>query len=449
MHRLLQFFKKVSYFIPFTAYFLVFAAIIIPGYFWLNKISKLPDSAYAAVFSLLLTVALVFCVAILIFGFVTVFSSFIYFKLKQRKGKINLAFKTSGTTETANSKQQVNIRINPILLPLMGFLRVRIFYDKEYVSKKISLASGKNSLFGLSYEGTFNWNLPEIKEYHIEKIIFYFEDMFQFFSFAVAATTSNHFFVGPNNASLKKVNASNRKTEDTTTRIEELKKVEGELINYKNFETSDDVRRIVWKIYAKNKELVIRIPEILDPYASELYIYTSFYSQFNLKNNEVIEKAFLNYYKTVCWSVYQQLLQRGFEVKYIADQPVPPTRADNQKDAVKYAISVSSWQNDTNLTDFVKPKQASVLIISSLSDLVQVKEFAENLGSEITIVYVPLTECLEQNGITDWVKWLFVENEVSSVNKTLWNVSPLRLKVNQNENKIAEIMKNANKSVTV
>ena len=33
-----------------------------------------------------------------------------------------------------------------------------------------------------------------------------------------------------------------RKTEDTATRIEEIKKVEGEHINYKNFESNDDVQ---------------------------------------------------------------------------------------------------------------------------------------------------------------------------------------------------------------
>ena len=131
MPKWLQFLKRTSYFIPFTFYLLVFAAVILMGYKWIEKLASLPDSAYKDIFSLLVNIALFFCTAILLFGFVTVLSSFIYFVWKQKKGGLQVSVQTAGNENAGISKQQVNIQINPVLVPLMGFLRVRIVYDKK------------------------------------------------------------------------------------------------------------------------------------------------------------------------------------------------------------------------------------------------------------------------------------------------------------------------------
>ncbi|MBL7934636.1 MAG: hypothetical protein JNM51_02370 [Bacteroidia bacterium] len=445
MQKLLKLIKKLGYYAPCSVYLVVFCVIIIPGYYWLHKLSKLPDSAYKDIFSLLLMIALVFSVSILCFGFLTVLFSFIYFKWKQAKNLVVIKLMTSPATK---GKQAIHIQINPIFLPLIGFLKVRLLYDKDHYSNKFSLITKSDKPFGFSFDGTFNWNLPEIREYQIEKVIIYFEDFFQFFSFAVSINTSNRFYVSPTEQELAKINGSPRKTEDTTVRIEELKRVEGELINYKNFENNDDVRRIVWKIYAKNKELVVRIPEIMDPYASHIYLYTSFHTHFDVKGNEVIETPFLNYYKTICWSVYKQLAQKGLEVRYIADQSIPPTALSEPDEQVKYAITVCNWQSDTNLKDFIKPGNASVLIVSSLNDVEQIKDFADNYGADITIVFVPLTECLQQNDMKDWIKWLFISNENDQLAsyKTRWNLSPLRFKLNDNEKEIVSVLKQTDKA---
>lgn len=448
MHKLIQRLSKISYHIPITVYLIVFAAIIIPGYNWLAKLSKLPDSAYRDIVSLLLSIALVFGVAILCFGFITVSISFIYFKWKQHQHKIEINLQTSASKNQEEQKQIIAIRIHPILLPLLGFMRVRLIYDKTHISKKYALGSEHTNYFRLTYNGEFNWNLPEIREYQIEKVIIYFEDFFQFFSFAITVNSSNRFYITPNTKTIDSLKSSPRKTEETTTRIEELKRVEGELINYKNFENNDDVRRIVWKIYAKNKELVVRIPETLDPFASHIYLYTSFYTAFNVEGNEAVQTVFLNYYKTMCWSVYKQLTTKGFEVRLINDQPTPANNIHDKDELVQYSIATSAWQNQTNLREFVKPGYASVILISSLSDITQVTEFIENFGSEISVVFIPLTDSLEQNALRDWVKWLFIENsnKHGSAIRTSWNFSPLRHKITENEITIRKAIKNSSKS---
>lgn len=450
MHKLFRSIKKAGYFIPFTLYLMVFIAVLIPGYLKLRTMSKLPDSAYTSIFELLLTIALFFSITIILFGLFTVLSSFLYFKWKQRQHGINLQLHTAADT-LSEGKQAISLELKPVLLPVAGFIKIRVFYDTTQVSEKFTPVSNQSSFFKFTFKGQFSWNLPEIREYRIEKVMIYFEDFFQFFSIATTIDTTNRFFISPVQQDLNTLKASPRKTEETTTRIEELKRVEGELINYKSFETNDDVRRIVWKIYAKNKELVVRIPEILDPYASHIYLYPSFYSRFDVAGNEVAEAPLLNYYKTLCWSVYKQLSQKGFELRYQADQQIPATNAATGEEQVKYAITVSGWQQEQNLKEFVKPGNASVLIVSSLTDPEQLREFTESYGTDISIIFIPLSDAMDEGGMASWIKWLFIQNEKDQLSsyKTKWSLSPLRLKLRENEKEILSIIKLASKATII
>ena len=284
--------------------------------------------------------------------------------------------------------------------------------------------------------------MPQIKEYHVESAILYFEDIFQFFSIAVNLPAKSKFFTHPSAKSVKDFKTLPRKTEETNTRIEQLKKVEGEYLNYKNFENNDDVRRIVWKIYAKNKELVVRIPEIMDPYASHIYLYASFFSLFNYVGNGAVETPFLNYFKVVTWSVYQNLLKQGFEVKYIPDQEVAKNNVADEQQWVKYSISTSQWHQAKDLKTFVKTSDASVVIISSLSNADEVRDIIEGHGRVITFILIKLTDSFKNQNIIDWVQWLFVENQKDDIDvyKRGWALSPLRMKIKENENRLTKIL---------
>ena len=276
----------------------------------------------------------------------------------------------------------------------------------------------------------------------MEKAILYFEDVFQFFSIAINLPANNNFFTQPTARDEKELNVFPRKTEKTTTRIEELRRVEGEFLNYKNFESNDDVRRIVWKIYAKNKELVVRIPEIMDPYASHVYLYTSFFTNIDVEENTVAEIPFLNYYKILTWTIYQNLVKQGFEVKYIADQYVAKKNMADEQQAVKYAISTSRWHTNKDLRSYVNAKDAAVIIISSLSPVEQVEELMDKFGSDIKFVFIKLTDSLHKQNAFDWVQWLFIRNQDNDIEtyKRMWSLSTLRNRVVQNEKKLEEVL---------
>lgn len=442
MQKLISNIKRLLFFLPFTGYFIAFSLLIIIGYKLLDKQSTLPDSGYKATFSLLLSIALLICLIILIFGFITVLISFVYAMLKARKHIQVFHLQTETNLKNNSRGQIVKIKLQPILSPLLGFLKIRLLYDENSYSAKYSPVVEKNNIFTQTFEGHFNWDLPEIREYHINKAILYFEDYFQFFSFSVSIRLNQHFHIGPKAEKLNSLNPNPRKTEETSIRIEELKRVEGELINYKNFETNDDVRRIVWKIYAKNKELVVRIPEIMDPYASHIYLYASFFNAFNIKSNKVIQSTLLDYYKTICWSIYTQLSQKGFEVKFVSDQSNQLNKTIESAEQINHAITVSNWQTETELKDYVKPINAAVVIVSSLIELEQIKQFAETYGDKIQIIHIPLSEIVNENAIKSWFRWLFIKAEDDSIesNKMKWKLSPVRFKIKANETQIKKVL---------
>jgi hypothetical protein len=435
--------KKTGFYIPFTLYFLLFCVAAFLCWNLLKQANYQPETSFADIFLLLVKIAGLFTVALISLALFSVLLSFLHFTYFKRKKGITFQISTDLKESELHQKQTVRLLINPVLKPLFGFLKLRLEYDKTHYSYKFSLLEkSRRSFFSNTIEGVYHWPLPEIKEYQVEKAILYFEDIFQFFSIAVNLPANNNFFTQPTAREEKELRVFPRKTEETTTRIEELRRVEGEFLNYKNFESNDDVRRIVWKIYAKNKELVVRIPEIMDPYASHVYLYTSFFSPIYVDGNTVVEIPFLNYYKIFTWSIYENLVKQGFEVKYIADQDVAKKHNADEQQSVKYAISTSKWHANKDLRSYVNTKDAAVIIISSLSPVEQVEELLEKFGSDIKFVFVKLTDSLKKQNAFDWVQWLFIRNQDSDIEmyRRLWSLSTLRSKVVQNEKKLEEVL---------
>jgi hypothetical protein len=444
--------NNIFFYLPFTWYFVVFAVCCLAGYKWLSTQPKLPDTAYADILPLLIHIAVFFVVVILSISLLSVLISFLFFMVKKKRGAITFKIVTKPLqTKRGEQKQTVQLDIHPVLKPFLGFIKIRLKYDEEHFSKKFSLIEqSQRKLISTAIAGTYNWRLPEIKEYRIEKAIIYFEDFFQFFSLVLPISTNNRFYTQPLDAADKVIQATPRRTEETNTRIEELKRVEGEYINYKHFENNDDVRRIVWKIYAKNKDLVVRIPEILDPYASHIYLYASFFAG-DMPRNEVIDVPFLNYYKSKIWNIFRQLVQEGFEVRYVPDQPIAAANTNDAQQQAKYSISTSKWHSDKDLKQYVQAKDAAMVVVSSLSDADELAQLVEQYDSAISFVFVQLTNSLHQSGVGDWLQWLFVQNEKDAINeyRRKWNLSFARSKIVNNEKRLKEIITKHGKAVSV
>ena len=442
---------QAGMYVPVTWYFILFLAFGWLAFRWLLNQQQIPGSSFSDIFGLLLLVAVVFTGVLLAFALLSVLVSFLFFLVKKRGGSIVCKLDTAVDDNRPDGRQhqQIRLHISPILRPLLGFVKFRLLYDGKQFSEKFSLAAAGRQPF-TTLAGVYPWPLPQIKEYSIHQVIVYFEDLFQFFSFPVRLDSHDRFFTRPDHSNLQAFRIGPRKTEETQVHIEEMKRVEGEHVNYKHFESNDDVRRIVWKIYAKNKELVVRTPEVLDPYASHLCLYASFFSAMEVAGNPVVEQPFLDYYKTFVYNSYRQLVKQGFEVQFIPDQFVATTATDLQEAAAQ-TISASHWQTNKDVTSYIKPEDAAIVIVSSLSNVEEVSRLVNRYGNQISFVLVRLSKSLQQQHIGHWLKWLFVQEEKNGYEqyKPRWQVSRLRGRVLANEKKIAALLAAYEKTVVI
>ena len=445
--------RYAGFFIPFRFLFLLLITALLAASYWLKKTRLLPETSYTAIIDLFITVAIAFIAAVFTISFLTAIIPWLVFLVNKRKNKISIKVKTVSKQNLISERQQVGINLSPVFRPIFGYIRLRLHYDDENISPKFSLinSQSKTQFFSSSLNGIFNWHLPEIKEYKVSTAIIYFEDMFQFFSFAATLPAQDNFFTQPENTYSNELKVQPKKTEDTNTRIDQIRKVEGEFMNYKNFEHHDDVRRIVWKIYAKNKELVVRIPETNDPYASHVYFYASFYNAMGTGLYKDFYSILLNYYKTMIWNAYYQLSKQNVLIKYIPDQETKTTFADDTLEKIKYIISTSEWQTQKELYHYFKKEEASVLCISSLINAGDIENILDKTGKDVVIIFVQLSNTFNGLKIKDWLQWIFVKPQDDGINKLrlAWNLSPFKRKIIKNENKIITLLNKSESDILI
>ncbi len=436
--------RYASFFIPFRFQLIMLVAALLLAWRWMQKTNVLPDTAYTTIIALFIKMTLWFIAILLILAFLTSIIPWLFFLLQKKHGNIKFSIRTSSKEKAFSDKQEVTINIKPILRPFMGFVRLRLQYDKDNISPKFSLLDKNQKLqfFSTSINGTYYWPLPDIKEYNVSDSLIYFEDMLQIFSFATKVPTADKFFVQPDTKGYNELKVQPKKTVETETRIEQIRKVEGEYLNYKNFENNDDVRRIVWKIYAKNKELVIRIPETNDPYASHVYFYASFYNDMSGALYEDFNNVFLNLYKTITWNAFNQLSKQEVEVRFIPDQEMRTGNVEGILEKIKYAISTSEWQKDRDIQSYFRKEDASVLCVSSLTNVKQLEPILERAGRDLVVIFVQLSKAFYGFRIKDWFQYVFVKPSPHSLDKLrlAWNVSPLKRKLMENEREILEAL---------
>ena len=431
---------QIGYFFPFTPYFLLFLIGTTLAYIWLSKRPLIPDTPFYEIFSLLIQITLIFGFFLLAFSFLSVLIAwiFLFYQLKTKK----LFFKITSSVKYDNS---IHIEVHPILKPLFGFIKFRLRYNNDEYSPKFQLTEAElnDSFFNTKLNGYYKWDLPEIKEYTIDQSIVFLEDIFQFFSFAIKIYTHERFHSVPPQKELEVDTIHPKTTENIISRIDYIKKVEGDHLNYKSFE-NDDIRRIVWKIYAKNRELVVRTPESLDPYSSHIYLFASFFAGFDIEGNETVHIPFLNYYKTMVWNIYEELKKQNPNIRFISDQSdkyILSSEEDSDS-KLKHLISVSSWQQHTNLKSYLEGHHPSVIIVSSLNNAEVVEQLLRDAEDDTTFLFIPLTASLQKQRVTDIVEILFIKKDSDNLSKykPQWVLSPLRTKINENEKKIKKLL---------
>ena len=160
---------------------------------------------------------------------------------------------------------------------------------------------------------------------------------------------------------------------------------------------------------------MVRIPEVLDPYASSR-LYVRFVLQHFRHNRQCCcRNIFLNYYKSMIWAIYSKLCTQGFAVKYVPDQPLPSKSFTEEKESVQYNITTSNWHADRDLKSFANAKDAAVVIVSSLSDAAAVEQLLNSRAGPVLFILSGSAIPLQKSYLVGLLQWLFIQQE-----KMMW-----------------------------
>ncbi|HRO43116.1 MAG TPA: DUF58 domain-containing protein, partial [Flavipsychrobacter sp.] len=269
-------------------------------------------------------------------------------------------------------------------------------------------------------------------------------DMLHLFSLAVAQPVSGHFYQPPVLQKEEDNEVFPKKTEQLDVRIEQMRRVEGEYLSYKDFEAGDDVRRIVWKVYAKNRDLVVRMPEMFEPYASHLYFYASFHAAVKSQwLGEGFLKEMLNYYKNNVWTVYDTLSRKDWEMRFVPDQSFNMPEHLEASERSACIISNSSWQTENSLAGYFSTKRGAVLCISSLTDPEELRNLLDQCDAATVVYFVKCSQVFRHFVAWHWLKRLIFLPPKDRLNKlrARWIFSPMRIAIQKREKELEEVLR--------
>jgi hypothetical protein len=361
---------------------------------------------------------------IVLFSIITILIS--YFLYRKAKSMPEIKF-----TYTDVNKVVCVVVCDKLLFPFAGMVKTGLTFDKQFelfvVLKKLKhrQAYGKKEL-----------SLPNIKSYDLDTVTLFFQDVFRMFSFKIEFKNKISVTILPvseNEIELSKVSYTMDKDE---IRTDTTHPKEGELLQFKHFESSDDIRRIVWPVYAKTKELIVRTIEMHSMYASRIDIYASFCNNFQNILEKTVSDIFLNYYKTHIWEVYKSL-KKDNEVRFIPDQ--------KSKIAVEYQHEVSAqiagmdWHSN-KIEEYSGNEKILVICISSLLSFQDIDKFLDKLDANTMVIFTSLRSSVEKINVKDIVKEIFTIPEKKKINWK-WLSSSNRKKILANDNAIRNALK--------
>jgi hypothetical protein len=446
--------RYLMQYFPFTLNTVLCALAIYTTYKLLSKPTdpkKGDVSPFLPFILLMAKMAFWFVAGLILLSLLSTLASWVYYLyLSRKKGNRMQVEFTMDTVKGKKNKLFLNALIEGAYRPLLGFVKGRLFYDNYEMTDRFSLLSNKlkeKSLMRAAITGRSRLELPDIKEYELKGGFVYFQDMLHIFSLAVAQPVNGHFYQPPVLEEDDDRDVYPKKTEQMDVRIEQMRRVEGEQLNYKDFEAGDDVRRIVWKVYAKNRELVVRIPEMFEPYASHLYFYASFHASVKTQwLGEGYLKEMLNYFKNYVWTVYDTLSKKEWEMRFIPDQSLTVPEHLTEAEKTARIISNSNWHTDRSVSQYFKPRQGAVLCVSSLAAPEELRNILSQCDASTVVYFVRVSRVFRHFVAWNWLKRLVFlppKDRLSKLRGT-WTFSPIRIQIQRREKEIEAILESSN-----
>ncbi|WP_204344553.1 DUF58 domain-containing protein [Psychroserpens algicola] len=375
-------------------------------------------------------------------GFLYTLICYLYFVVNKKSINPKIDIGLDGNIKGEAGQVPVIISLPKALLPLLGYITIKIEFNTGDFSDAIVInkySKGFEKL--LPKEGSSLIWLPDRKQYHIKGYVISFIDYLQFFRFTTYKKSKNAFYLHSSEMDIPVKEITPSKTEEEIEKIKTSRKVQGDFLNYKDFEVGDDVRRIVWKIFAKNRELVIRTPEVINPYASHIKFYTSFYNVLTKDLTSTYATSMLNYYKDIVFNVCLNIKKMEKKVEFNIDQAVNEFVTVNEYDRIGFQLSSANWQNNSSVNE-LKASGESVICVSSLVSIDELTTLIQKGSSNIIIVKV--SRHLDHQNVFNFKNLFLRKDQNSELSKLKWSLSSTRKKLKTNEDDIEKLVSNSN-----
>ncbi|MEQ9425585.1 MAG: DUF58 domain-containing protein [Cyclobacteriaceae bacterium] len=443
LSRLKHKFRYYGLFIPLKKnglFFLLFLALTI---LILRSQTYSDDSFIKPFFELFAWVGGVFIALIIGLGLLYTLACWIYLLANKKQVTVNLNVGLEDGQKGQVGKVPVQVAVSKIWMPLMGYIKVRlVFKDGELSGPVILNTFSKGWKELLPKEGQANLWLTDRQQYGINGFVISCEDFLQFFRFSMSLDFKKAFYISPLKNDIPVEELKPTKSQEDVEKVKTTKRVEGDYLNYKDFESGDDVRRIVWKIFAKNKELVVRIPEIINPYASHVALYSSFYNIISGDLNGNYSKGILNFYKDIIYNICLSLEKSDRKVQFNLDQPLMNGIVVEKRDELAYKLSCANWQKELAASELQVPKSEAVICVSSLIPAEDLEEVI-NKG-KVNLFVVRVSKYLNDQNLFNWKNLFIRRDQKGEINKLKWLFSKTRRRIRQNEKRIEELVSNNN-----
>lgn len=427
-------------FVPIKWNVLVLGLAAFLGYYFITTNYNKPDTVFSLYLELFTWILTVFCGLIMAIGVISALFCWVYYlaSKKQDKNKL-LQIRIEDNLITKPGYVAVSFDLPKVLIPFLGFVRARLIFKDKQRSEEILLRPFSwIHWFGFK-KGEQRIFLPHRQTYDIDSVLLNFQDIFRLFSWPILIKKKDTFHVAPSAEVKSELDVPPSKSEEMTQRIKTLRKVDGDFLNYKNFEPGDDIRRIVWKIYAKSKELVVRVPEIINPYASHIHFYASFYKGLP-SPSDYHSRMLLDAYKDGVYQVYLALKESDMEVSYQSDQPLSEAVQVGETDPVLFNVVNSDWQQDRSPMNMPVKNKQMILCVSSLVDAEEVRELVER--HSLQFIYIKCSELLEQRPVIH-IKELLFKSDLAWKDRwrlMTWKFSSQRRKIKANEKALEQLL---------
>jgi len=309
-------------------------------------------SSYSAVAILLIRIFLAVTVGLCCTALFTVLFAFLFnFWKRHRLPEVEL--------EQVNSRTS-KFSIQSFILPLLGNIRVQLYLNGRQATVNTNFSTEGMLTFYMN--GHLNWEVALVDLYRVNAIVIYHSDFLGLLQLPIRLSLQTTHVKWPEVSEILPKKAPISETLSEKFRVEEQKKIEGEYLQYKSFEQGDDIRRIVWNIYARNRELVVRQPELKNPYVSHINFIPVFKTEDLRWIPEAIQQNFLSEFKTKLWQYYSEFSASGIDVRL--------TRTDHpsnfllDKMAIRHAITESFWEIDDQQKTQTKKRLNAVFLIN-------------------------------------------------------------------------------------